>query len=299
MNRRRVLISGITGFLGSRLARYLVLEKNYAVFGVHRTKSDLRRVREIADHIVLYDLEKQGIETLLRNQQVDLIVNCAADYGRNKSAADVLSANVTFPLQLLEASVQQGVKGFINAGTSLPADLNSYALTKHQFSQWMAKYSTKLAAIDLQLEHFYGPGESTERFIGFVVDKLLEPAPKLDLTKGEQKRDFLYVDDVINAIVLLMEQGSEWKPGYYNFPIGSGQAYLLKDVVEQIRRLTNNQITRINYGAVPYRDKEVMESRADISKLQALGWKPTVSLEQGLRQTINAFRQSLKRGIAG
>jgi nucleoside-diphosphate-sugar epimerase len=298
-NRPRVLIAGITGFLGSRLARHLVASGNYTVIGMHRAGSDLRRLRDILDQIALYNIEKHESETLLRKQQLDFVVSCVADYGRNKSALDVMRANVIFPLQLLEASVEHGVKVFINAGTSLPADLNSYALSKHQFSQWLAVFGTQLAAIDLKLEHFYGPGESTERFISYVIAKLLEPAPKLDLTKGEQKRDFLHVDDVVRAIVLLIDREDQWNSGYYQFPVGSGQAHLLKDVVEQIRRLTSNHSTNINYGALPYRANEVMESRADIRNLRELGWEPVVSLDEGLRQTVDSFRQSIEQRIAG
>lgn len=299
MNRRCVLISGITGFLGSRLARHLVADKSDTVVGTHRTSSDLGRISETRDQIILYDIERNGIDTLLRDQNVDIVVNCVADYGRNKPAVDVLAANVTLPLHLLESASRHGVKVFINAGTSLPPDVNSYALTKHQFSQWLRAFAAPLVAMDLQLEHFYGPGESTERFISFVIDRLLEPAPKLDLTKGEQKRDFLYVDDAIGAIAHLIDSASQWNPGYYPIPIGGGQAYVLKDVVERIRRLTDNHATRINYGAIPYRDNEVMESRADIRKLKELGWEPLVTLDEGLRQTIKWHRQSLKRGIAG
>ncbi len=299
MNRQRVLISGITGFLGSQLARELLVNQNCDVVGIHRSNSDFSRLADIADRIALYNIEEHEIETVLEKERLNVLVNCVAEYGHNRAAIDILNANLLLPLRILESASNHGVKVFINAGTTLPADVNAYALSKHQFSQWMRKLSSNIVAVDFQIEHFYGPGESPARFITFVIEKLMRPAAELDLTKGEQKRDFVHVADVVRAIVLIVNLGNQWNCGYFQFPIGSGQSYLLKDVVEQIRLLTKNNFTRINYGAIPYRDSEVMESKADIRKLRELGWKPCIALDDGLRQSIDLYRQRQKQRMVG
>ena len=287
---RGILIAGITGFLGSRLARELVHHESTAIIGLHRTKSNLDRLQGVLDRIELHNMERHSLETLFKSRRVDTVVNCLADYGRSSSSAAGAEANLHLPERLLELAVENGASMFLNAGTSLPTDVNHYALTKNRFSDRLSRHSSKLIAIDARLEHFYGPGESEERFISFLISQFLKPVPVLDLTRGEQRRDFLHVDDVASAFCLLMDKGRTWPPGSYEISVGSGEAYLLRDVVEKVRRLADNHTTQVNYGAVAYRENEVMHSRADIRALEELGWRPRWNLEEGLRHAVESYR---------
>ncbi len=299
MKPRKVLIAGITGYLGSQLAHRLVSEGGYDVCGLCRESSQRDRLSSIRPKVALFTIHTNNLGKLFRENHFDIIVNCVANYGRNTSSLAVLDANLRFPLELLELAVKHEVAMYLNAGTSLPAETNAYSLTKNQFSQWMRHHASQLVAIDGKIEHFYGPGEDEARFIRFLISKFLEPAATLDLTEGEQKRDFLYISDLVSGLRILLEQGVDWRPGYYDVPVGSGQAYLLRNVVETVRKLTDNNSAHINYGAVPYREHEVMESQADIRRLTELGWRPQVDLEAGLRQTIEYYRNgTTQRKIA-
>ncbi len=123
---------------------------------------------------------------------------------------------------------------------------------------------------------------------------MLNEVPELDLTLGEQRLDFVYVDDVISATILLAERCQ--KEGFYfNCPVGSGEDVSIRDFVEMVKRITGSE-TKLNYGIVPYRENEVMFSQADTSILKRMGWAPSVNLEEGIRRTV-ADEKNHNRGI--
>jgi CDP-paratose synthetase len=295
MTPRSILIAGITGFLGSRFAHRLARDSNTRIIGLHRPASNLQRLHGILPHIDLITIDQQSLGALFENRQIDIIVNCLADYGRHTTKEQTIEANLQLPTRLLELAVERGVGMFVNAGTSLPAEVNQYAFTKHQFSEQLRHYFSNLIAIDARLEHFYGAGESEERFVSYLITQFLQPAETLNLTMGEQQRDFLHVDDVVGAFEILINQNIHWQPGYYEIPVGSGEAYGLRQVVERVRSLTGNNHTKVNYGAIPYRDNEVMLSRADIRKLLELGWQPRFTFDEGLRQLVNWHQKIVQK----
>ena len=291
MNPPRILIAGVTGFLGSRLAHEFIKRDNAIVYGTCRAASSLSRLGGIRSSITLTDIERDGLKVVFDSNRFDVVINCLCDYGRGSSQTDVMQANYLIPSQLFDLAAEHEVKVFLNTGTSLAANVSEYANSKQLFSRYMQERSSVCVAIDAQLEHFYGPGESDKQFICFLARSFVEPASELNLTAGEQQRDFIYIDDVVSAICLLVEQGVNWRPGYYSIPVGTGSAYPLRDLVELVRELTNNSQTVVNFGAVPYREHEVMYSRADIRAIQELGWQPKFSLREGIHQTIQAYRQ--------
>lgn len=296
--RKRILIAGITGFLGSQLAHRLIAEGNVSLVGLRRETSNLHRLHAIRSQVELVPADEHTLTHLFAAQPFDGVVNCLADYGQSGSVPEIYQSNLHLPSRLLKLAVDHHVPVFLNAGTSLPAGVNHYSLAKNQFSQRLQESAGHLIAIDAKLEHFYGVGENSARFIRFLIEKLLEPAAILELTKGEQQRDFLHVEDVVEALCLLLQKAEDWEPCYRAIPIGSGRAYGLRDVVELVRRLTANRETEIHFGAIPYREQEVMQSCADIRQLTELGWQPKWSLEAGLAHMIDQYRTLRKERIS-
>ncbi|MCA9073285.1 MAG: NAD(P)-dependent oxidoreductase, partial [Planctomycetaceae bacterium] len=290
--------AGITGFLGSQLAHQLVAQGDVAVIGLQRKTSNPYRLQSIRSRIDLVTLENENLKYCFTDKGCDIIVNCLANYGQNTNESEINEANLHLPERLLRLAVESNVPLFLNAGTSLPADVNAYSFSKNQFSQKLKDSAGSIIAIDAKLEHFFGAGENPTRFISFLIEKFFQPAPTLELTKGEQRRDFLHVDDVVGALCHLMQNLQRWEGGYHAIPLGSGTAYRLRDVVEMVRQLTGNRETAIHYGAIPYREREVMDSKADIRLLQALGWQPKWSLEAGLAHTIDEYRNLRKERIS-
>ena len=114
--------------------------------------------------------------------------------------------------------------------------------------------------------------------------------PQLDLTRGEQVRDFIYIDDVVSALLLTVQNSASAPRAFYEFGLGSGVGVRVRDLVETIHQLTGSSST-LNFGALPYRANEIMLSVADTRYLHDLGWSPQVALAEGLARTIAHERQ--------
>jgi len=132
----------------------------------------------------------------------------------------------------------------------------------------------------MKLEHIYGPKDDENKFITFLIRRMMRNET-IDLTAGEQKRDFIYIDDVIHAFVKVLETESL----HNEYEVGSGDSISIKKFVRLIHRLTESSST-LNFGALSYRENEIMESHADISKLTEIGWQPFVSSEDGIMRII-------------
>jgi nucleoside-diphosphate-sugar epimerase len=292
----KVLVTGGTGYLGSNLVKAL-LREGHDVIVLKRSFSDPRRLSDVLDAIVTYDLDRCEItEPFQKQGNLDAVIHTATCYGRKREmCSDIFQANALFPLQLLESAIMFKVPAFLNTDTSLPRELNYYSLSKKQFADWGKFYASQgcIRFMNLQVEHFYGPGDDESKFSTHVIKSCLENLPELKLTKGEQRRDFIYIDDVVEAFLMLMKMPDR-HPEFVDCSVGSGKSVTIREFVEKVARLTGTT-TLLSFGAIPYRENEVMKSKADLSSISCLGWKAKVSLDNGLRKTIESDRQRPER----
>lgn len=290
--KKRILLTGATGFLGSHLAKEL-LRAGYGVVALKRKSSLLQRVEASIPKIDLFDVEDLNFDTFFKDcGKIDAIIHTATCYGRNnESVTEIFSANTEFPLRLLDAGKRAGVAAFLNTDTSLDKYLNLYALSKNQLLQWGKFYAMheKMRFANIRLEHFYGPDDDLTKFSAHVIDSCARNVPALSLTKGEQRRDFIYIDDVVSAYILLLEKLDSFNETFTGLDVGSGHSVSIREFVETVHRLTSSK-TRLDFGALPYRKGEVMRSEADISKLVSLGWRCKYGLESGLKKVIEQER---------
>lgn len=286
--KKRILLTGVTGFLGSHLAKAL-LGRGYEIVALKRKSSSFRRISSITSDIELVDIEGMDFDKLFREfGKIDVIIHTATCYGRNgESVSEIFSSNTEFPLQLLDAGQRAGVRVFLNTDTILDKYLNLYSLSKNQFLQW-GKYFSKHKNIlfgNVRLEHFYGPDDEPSKFSTYVINGCMSNISELKLTKGEQKRDFIYIDDVVSAYLLLLEKLNSFDHSFIEFDVGTGVSVSIKDFVETVHRVTSSKTT-LAFGTLPYRDGEVMHSSPDISGLEALGWRCRYDIASGIKKVI-------------
>lgn len=290
----RVLVTGATGFLGSHLVKAL-LHDGHDVHILKRRDSNCWRLADVQSELYSHNREETKIDRLFQEGGgYDAVMHAATSYGRNgESYRAVLEANVALPLQLLEACIRYETPLFFNTDTFSNTAQGSierligYHLTKRHFLEW-GQHLVKMASIrfvNMRLEHLYGPADSPDKFIPYVVKSCLENHMELQLTAGEQKRDFIHVQDAVRAYVLMLRQGVKMPTSFSEFQVGSGTATPIKTLVHSIHAMTGST-TCLCFGALPYPPQEIMHSQADVEPLQRYGWHSQISLEEGLLSVI-------------
>jgi CDP-paratose synthetase len=282
----KVLVTGATGFLGSHLVKAL-LQAGHKVSILKRSFSDTWRIDDVIKQLDCYDIDRCVLDAPFKAQgKFDAVIHTATCYGRKgESIEEIFKSNTLFPLKLLETAFLFNTTTFFNTDTILSKYLNSYSLSKKHFVEWGKQFSSmeKIRFVNIQLEHMYGPSDDESKFTTYVINNCLANIPELKLTLGEQKRDFIYIDDVVAAYLLLLLASS--RKMYQDFELGSGKTISIRQFVETVHMLVGAS-TVLNFGAIPYRKGEIMESNADINALKEMGWAPTVSLIEGIAACI-------------
>jgi CDP-paratose synthetase len=286
----KILLTGGSGFLGSALALHLRIA-GYDTALLLRLGSSLDRMhgQESAFDIgrCANDIE---IDDFIDRIRPDVIIHAACAYGRQgEDLLQLADTNVRLGITILQSLLKIGRPiTFINTGTVLPPEVSPYALSKHQFTQWgrsaVRMSAGKLRFINVLLQHMYGPGDDRSKFTTHVLHACHRNEPELKLTLGEQKRDFIYIDDVVSAYSRLVEHREELAPTL-DVELGSGFAPSVREYTETAHRLTHST-TKLIFGALPYRENEAMHCQADLTFLRKLGWKPEYDLESGLQKTL-------------
>jgi len=300
-----VAVTGAAGFLGSYLIRRLAAD-GAAVSALDRAVPRGRRARvpsSIRWHEA--DLEDRAALTrLMRQLKPQVVFHLAGrvDLSRDAATAEtcmrdnaVGTANLLWSLEAGWAETvvftsTTDVYGHNPAPyrEAQPVDPPSpYAVSKVAAEQLCRLFhrTAGIPAVILRLATVYGPGQARERLIPAAVAAALTGAA-LPVTSGEQRRNFLYVDDAVEGIVRAASPQALGE----TINLGGRDVVSLREVLETIQALTGTG-WQPAYGALPRRANEPDAADCSTQKAeQLLGWSAATSLEQGLRATIEAFR---------
>jgi len=290
----RILLTGATGYFGSHLVHAL-LEHGHEIAILKRTASNLKRIEDVLDSLSMFDLNKDSLDEIFSQfHNIDVVMHVATCYGRNDEAPfEVFKANTFFPMELLDVALQHNVSVFINTDSYFSTGkvryeyLPSYSLSKKQFAEWgrLCSYDGSIQFINIRLEHLYGPEDSSSKFTSWIVQQCLNNVDVIPLTKGEQIRDFIYVDDAADAYVWLLDSLDHFNKGSSDISLGSGVAVSIKSFVKKVYELSSST-SELRFGDLEYRENEIMYSCADSKKLREVGWEPMTSMEDGIKNII-------------
>ena len=292
----RALVTGGAGFIGSSLCEYL-LKKNFKVIVIDNLKSgNINNLKNIKKNIVFIKVDISHKEKLQDKyfRDIDVIFHMAAlaDIVPSiNNPEDYYKSNVQGTLNLLEKARKHKVKKFIYAASSscygLPKKLPvlekaiispqyPYALTKYLGEQlvlhWAKVY--KMKNISLRFFNVYGPRSRTNTnygaMFGVFLSQKIKQKPFTVVEDGNQLRDFLYVSDVVDAIV----RAAKSKIYGEIFNVGSGSPVSVLDIVNLLKG---------KYVFIPKRPGEPDITHADIKKIKKyLQWKPKISIKKGI-----------------
>jgi len=297
---KTILLTGGTGFLGGHILNKLV-KLDYHIIVLVRKTSNQNVIRLISEKITVFiiDDDKSNLKDLFRNYSIEIIIHTATDYGRNSSLANVLETNVILPIKLIEEGLNSKLEHFINTDTFFAKDqyidcsyMNHYVKSKRILKEFLVGLSKKVNVSNLRLEHVFGENDSKQKFVTTLFKQLLENKEDIYLTKGIQTRDFIYVEDVVQAFISVLKHTNVLE-GYNEFEVGLGNSIRVREFVEKVSAASNSS-SKLWFGKVPIQDGEIMHSIADIGALSKIGWKPRYSIDLAIRKIINEERNKRK-----
>ena len=194
-------------------------------------------------------------------------------------------------MQLLDLAKNYKVKAFLNTDTVLNKNISNYSLSKNHFSEWLKLFSEDFYCTNIKIEHFFGPKDDDSKFVISMIKSFLNKSKSIKLTKGSQKRDFIYIDDVVSAMKKILFHALKQKKGFEIFEVGSGSNISIKNIIILIKKFCNNTTTKLEFGKLPMRKNELLHVNLNLKKLFKLGWRPKYNLEVSLKNTIKYYNQ--------
>lgn len=288
---KTILITGINGFLGSHLAKLLSKENN--IIGLEYSLENLFRLRDCSFEI--YSSQSNNLADIFRKHKIDLIIHTATVYRSPQDSINkIIDTNIILPVKLFELGQIHNIEAFVNTDSFFNNSsynysyLGEYTLSKRHCIDWLTTIQKDTKLINMKIFHMYGPNDAPGKFVPSIIKRIKDQETEIELTKGEQTRDFIYIDDVAHAFRTICLNIHRIKEKYSSFDVGTGNSTTIRHFVELIKEiLGSNSILR--FGNLNYRHGEIMRSESDISKLKLLGWKPSFKLVEGLSNTIDTI----------
>lgn len=304
---RCALVTGAGGFIGSHLVKRL-LDEGAQVHILLKGNESTWRIKDHLDRLVVWEADitdLTSLQSIISRVNPQLIFHLAAlvDVSRSwNRVVPMTNTNLLGTINLLTALEQSCFETFVHTGSSeeygnTPSpcreDQRESPISPYSFSKLSSTHFCQMAAktFDLpittvRLFPTYGPFQEGAMFVPSAITSLLA-GKTFKMSPGEQKREFNFVGDIVEAY-LKVAVCSEAHGEVLN--VGNGIPYKLKQVISIIKELIGGNLN-IELGALPYRKGEGAECFCDNHKLRRLtGWSPQVSLEEGLRLTVEWYR---------
>ena len=309
--RTPIIITGASGFVGSNLLRRIIEKMPpKKVHVLLRKKSNIWRIADVLKKVQVHaaDLRsREETDRIMRLVKPKIVFHLAAHGAypyQQHDENEIFETNVLGTFNLMSSASAAGCRAFINTGSSSEYGINqkpmserdalrpvtAYGVSKAFATLW-GKYlalSRKAPITTLRLFGVYGFYEPRGRLIPNIILSLLN-GEKLMLNKPWFKRDFIFIDDVVDVYILAAKKSSSGLV----LNIGSGKQASIKEVYSSLLGI-------IKVPAKPLWNKSRADARdinrriADIALAKKyLGWKPKTGLDDGLRQTVNWFKKNL------
>ena len=305
----KVLVTGGAGFIGSHLVDRLVQEGHEVIIVDNLVTGKRRNINRAARFYKL-DVQSWRLERVFRNERPNVVMHLAAQMDVRKSVEDPMfdaQVNILGTLNVLQQAVKHGVRKvvFSSSGGAIygeqetyPAPeshvtkpMSPYGLSKLCGEQYLSYYqrSSGLQVVSLRYANVYGPRQDPEGEAGVVaifIQKLLNNEQAVINGNGRQTRDFVFVEDVVEANLAVMGQDTQ---GTYN--VGTGVETSINDLFRILIQHTGSTCKEV-HG--PAKKGEQARSVIDSTRLRhELSWDPKADLSDGLKKTVEYFRERL------
>ena len=299
MKKNKILITGGTGFIGYHLAKKC-LDLNWSVDSIS-TKSPPKKRKLKKVNYLKIDISKK--KKLIKNlkSDYDFVVNLAG-YVDHSKKNKTMKSHFNGCKNLANFFLNKNLKKFVQIGSSIeygksrsPQKENKKNLRETYSTYGNAKLLSTKFLLELKKKYnfpitilrlylVYGPKQDVNRLIPFTIINALKKV-KFNCSTGKQFRDFIYIDDLVSAIVKTLKSK---KTNGEIINIGSGNPINVKKLILKICKLAKGG--KPQFGKVSLRKDEILKLYPSLNKVKKiLNWKAQVNLDKGLKKTIKYF----------
>jgi nucleoside-diphosphate-sugar epimerase len=315
MKQKRILITGAGGFVGAALARRLVADGS-TVHVVLKGSTARWRLAGVLDHLQAHEVDlsdEEGLRRLIGEVRPEVVYHLAA-HGAYPAQSDpdrIIQTNILGTWNLLKALAKTDYQAFVSAGSSSEYGFKQFAMRETDIPEPNSYYAVAKCAQTLLCQHVartekrpinvlrifsaYGPFEEPTRLVPTLIRRCLE-GRELHLVPPETARDFVFVDDVVDAF-LCVEALSRLQGEVIN--VGTGVQSTVRDVVDAVLRHTRARVD-CRWGAMQPRIWDSAIWVADCTRAKTLlGWRARTSLSDGVEKTVAFLRSQGSKAEAG
>lgn len=308
----RILITGGAGFIGSHLADRLIKNGDKVILIDNLSTGKKENINPKAKFYKI-DIQSPKISNILKKEKPEILFHLAAQIDVRKSVEDPIKdakINILGSLNVIKNFYQESLKNikkpkiiFSSTGGAIYGDakiiptpetypefpLSPYGVCKLTIEKYLNYYWKvfNIPYVALRYANVYGPRQNSKGESGVVsifIDKLFSGENPIINGSGKQTRDFVFIEDIIEANILAMKKN---KVGVYN--IGTGKETDINTIFQKLKKITNS-----NLKAVHCLEKKGEQKRSclDYKKAQKeLSWKPKYNLDEGLIKTVGWFKK--------
>lgn len=240
MNKNKIFISGISGDIGKKLKKKF---KGKNIVKYKRLQSE-NKIKV-----------KKQLVNIFKNNKIETIFHCSTIFKGSKKK--IFDCNYIYSKNIYKLAIKHKVKYFFNFDTILPPKVNWYSESKNKFFNFL-KSNKKIKIFNLKIGHVYGPNNNTDKLIPTLINKIKKKS-RINLTKGNQKRFFINIDKLIEAVNKIYIRRNKFKNIFNEFYFISEKQISIKTLVKMIIKIINKDFTNVAYGVLKYRKNEVMK----------------------------------------
>jgi nucleoside-diphosphate-sugar epimerase len=336
----KVLITGVAGFVGSTLTRSLIKsDSSIDIYGIDNLSFGYReRVNDFQNNIDLKIGDVKNLSQIYGDKKFDFVVHCAAiaplpecqinsfraiteNIGCTGSVIDFCLKNGIKNLIFFSSgAIYEGTENFPTPETDPISTRLIYPTTKYLAEKYLEAISRSydIRIIALRLFNLYGPHQDYFRkqppLMGYLLKASIEGAVANLFSNGEQRRDYVYIDDLVAMIKRVMQYMDELKdPSYFDiFNVGSGKTSSVNEIIEIIESFSEGKLEIVRSPSENYWDKyDVLQSQkislnkliikeevekyteADISKAnRILNWRPQTNIFDGVNECYQYVKKN-------
>jgi nucleoside-diphosphate-sugar epimerase len=291
----KIVVTGSTGFVAKAIIDTLI-DNGHEIHAIVRESSDRTGINTKSNFFI-DDGSSDSLIELFKEIKPDGVLHLASLFLQQHKENEVhalITSNITFGTRLLEASVQNDVPWFINTGTFWQhfenkdySPVNLYAATKQAFQDIARFYyeTQNINFVTIKLNDTFGEGDTRKKVFN-LWKGLADSGENLGMSPGEQIIDISYIDDIVEAYTLMIDQLKDDTNYIYagkSYSVSSSERMTLIELSKTYEKATGDTLD-ITWGERPYRDREVM---FPWDKGEAVpGWKQTTSIGEAINKVI-------------